>query len=85
MVRFHRIFIGCVIAAAVSSSAHASVYAQRATFTAPYAHPSYASRYEYPAYHQPFRWGWFGASHHPPAPQMHRDYNRGWKEWHYRR
>lgn len=32
-----------------------------------------------------FRWGWFGAYHHPPAPVMHRDYTQGWRQWYYRR
>lgn len=30
---------------------------------------------------QPYRWGWFGAAHYPSAPQMHRDYADGWREW----
>lgn len=67
------------------SQALASGYAAQATFTAPFAHPTAPTSFDRSPYGQSFRWGWFGASHYPPAAQMHRTYNRGWKEWHTRR
>ncbi len=85
MKKVGQLLIGFALVVTFSSATQASPFAQRATFTAPYAHASYASQYEYPDYQQPFRWGHFGAGYHPPAPVMNRDYNRGWREWHYRR
>ncbi len=57
---------------------------QQATFASPHAYASYSTN---PPGYGPttFRWGWFGADHYAPAPVMHRDYTRGWREWHYRR
>lgn len=57
---------------------------KQATFLAPFAYPA-DPVYLIHSARQPFRWGWFGAEHYPPAPAMHRDYNNGWREWHYRR
>lgn len=72
------------LAPAISAQAAPPAKVQRATFMAPFA---YSADPVYPMHsaRQPYRWGWFGADYFPPAPVMHRDYNNGWREWHYRR
>lgn len=60
----------------------------QATFDAPCTHPMdpyYAPHNTVHYGPKQFRWGWFGADYYPPAPIVHRDYKRGWLEWHYRR
>lgn len=72
---------------AVLSDSHATatVWTHPASLTAPCKYPL-DPRPGRPAPLPPtFRWGWFGAEHFPPTPQLHRDYNEGWREWHYRR
>lgn len=74
------------VVAACATTAFAAPRApvQRTTFTAPFAHPADPT-YPIEFGTQHFRWGWFGADHYPTAPVMHRDYTRGWREWHSRR
>jgi hypothetical protein len=77
------ILVACMLLCGTTSLAATRPQVQRATFMTPYAHPADPS-YPIGYGHVPYRWGWFGADHYPPAPVMHRDYNGGWREWHYR-
>lgn len=69
-----------------ASAANTASYVARpqATF-APHTHPAHSAYPPVAVGGSTFRWGWFGAEYYPPAPVMHRDYNRGWRQWHYRR
>lgn len=77
------LLFGIVASATAANGANQS-HVQRATFTAPFVHPV-DPIYRIDCGPTPFRWGWFGAAHYPPAPVMQRDYTGGWREWHYRR
>lgn len=88
MYRCKLLLAATLLAAATASASAQSVnrYPTRpATFTTPFVHPTAPTTFDYAPYGQTFRWGWFGATHYGPAPQMHRTYNQGWKEWHLRR
>jgi len=81
-------FAAALIAGSITSAHGQGVPAYNVaptTFTAPFAHPTAATSFDHSPYGPSFRWGWFGAAHYAPVPQMHRTYNRSWKEWHTRR
>ncbi len=77
------LLVACVAAGCVPAAAAPRGQVTPTTFTAP--QPYYADSSCGMDYGQvPYRWGWFGADHYPPAPVMHRDYNGGWRQWYYR-